>query len=201
MSGFALFGLYTMRLVGLRRVIILAAILFPCAPAATANMISNASFEVQGSTSERARFWELGVPDTNGFLFGSAARVNWRNYPPGAGSWSAALRGTWAGQGSSGYWIRILPISPGGRYRLSGWFWADDGNPHGPWNASAQYFALFFLDATQAWAGGEFTSLAGIGQSWRERVLEAVAPTNAAFMQIYFGAEGVSRDGAITGDK
>ena len=165
------------------------------------NLLNNPSFEIQGATADIASHWMLNDPDAHGSASGTALRVNWR---ASDGAWSAAIRGTWSGAGTRGDWWQEIPISGTERYRFSAWFWADDGNPYGPWTAAQQFMALDFL----ARDGGNETVLlsvtqllAGITQTWQQRSVEAHAPTGANWARVRVTATGVGSDGALQLDE
>jgi hypothetical protein len=142
-------------------------------------------------------FWNLGDPDLHGGASGTALRVNWRATN---GAWSAAIRGTWANAGTRGDLWQEVPIGGTNRYRFSGWFWADDGNPNGPWAAGQQYIALDFLSRDES---GDTLLLSVtqhlgvIGQIWQQRSLENEAPAGANWARVRITATDVSSEGAL----
>lgn len=164
------------------------------------NLLRNPGFEEAGAGSGAAAYWAAGDPDGHGETWGSAIRINWDSHE---GEWVQALRGTWAGEGdAAGFWQESA-VLPGEAYRFTAWFWADDGNPYGPWNASARALKLEFLDGE---TGGETlllavtNSLAELDQTWRSHSVEAVAPSNAAWVRVVILAEGMSADGSLRVD-
>ncbi|MDD4341258.1 MAG: chitobiase/beta-hexosaminidase C-terminal domain-containing protein, partial [Kiritimatiellae bacterium] len=164
------------------------------------NLLQNPGFEEAGAGSGMAAYWAAGDPDGHGETWGSAIRINWDSHD---GNWVQALRGTWAGEGhAAGIWQESA-ARPGEAYRFTAWFWADDGHPYGPWQASARALKLEFLDGE---TGGDTlllavtNSLAELDQTWRSYSVEAVAPSNAAWVRVVIMAEGMSADGSLRAD-
>lgn len=161
-----------------------------------ANLLNNPSFEAVGSTVDRAAYWYPNEPDAHGETWGTALRVNWQ---PQDGSWHGAIRGLWSGAGSQGGVWQEVPAVPGTRYRFSAWFWADDGNPWGPWYAASQMMKIEFF------SGGNMlmavtNPLGVVNQVWQPRSMEAIAPTNAEWVRVVIAAYDVGSDGALQMD-
>lgn len=161
------------------------------------NLLNNPSFEFEGANTNIATHWKLNDPDMHGSASGTALRVNWR---ASEGTWSATIRGTWSGAGSSGNFWQEIPINGTDRYRLSGWFWADDGNPYGPWYATEQYMALDFIARSESNDTILLTitqHLSGINQTWQQRTIEVDSPTGANWARVRVSASGVGSDGSL----
>ncbi|HPT16950.1 MAG TPA: Calx-beta domain-containing protein, partial [Kiritimatiellia bacterium] len=164
------------------------------------NLLRNPSFEDAGASSGVAAFWATNDPDVHGAWWGSLLRANWDSHD---GSWVQALRGTWAAAGDAGGCWQELPALPGERYRFAAWYWADDGNPYGPWNSSSRGMKLEFYAGAN---GGETLLLAAtnelsrVDQTWRNYSVEAVAPANATWVRAVVMATGVSYDGSLRFD-
>lgn len=161
------------------------------------NLLRNPSFEDAGAETGLAAYWAAGDPDSHGLAWGSAIRINWDSHD---GAWLQALRGTWAAAGDSGGCWQELPALPGETYRFSAWFWADDGNPYGPWASASRGMTIEFLDGA---AGGSNVLVAVtdelevVDQTWRSYSVEAVAPANATWVRVSVQAAGVSPDGSL----
>ena len=164
------------------------------------NLLNNPSFEEAGSSNAVAAYWATNDPDIHGAWWGSLLRANWDSHD---GVWVQALRGTWAAAGDSGGCWQELPALPGETYRFSAWFWADDGNPYGPWNSSSRGMKIEFYAGETG--GGTLLSaatneLAVVDQTWRSYSVEAVAPSNATWVRAVVLATGVSYDGSLRFD-
>ncbi len=164
------------------------------------NLLHNPSFEDAGASSGVAAYWATNDPDVHGAAWGSIIRINWDSHD---GTWLQALRGTWAAAGDAGGCWQELPALPGERYRFAAWFWADDGNPYGPWDSSSRGMKIEFYAGA---SGGETLLLAAtnelsvVDQTWRNYSVEAVAPSNATWVRAVVQAEGVSYDGSLRFD-
>lgn len=157
------------------------------------NLLNNPGFEQAGTASVRALYWDQGDPDTHGEMWGTAARVDWRSH---GGAWEGAIQGQYSGAGTEGGFWQEVAASPGEEYRLSGWFWADDGNPYGPWGAGEQAIKLEFFESGVLLHAATGT-LAGVGQVWEERSVSAIAPTNADWVRAVILARDISYDGSL----
>ncbi|MGD9781919.1 MAG: TIM-barrel domain-containing protein [Kiritimatiellia bacterium] len=164
------------------------------------NLLHNFSFEDAGASSGVAAYWATNDPDVHGAWWGSLLRANWDSHD---GVWVQALRGTWATAGDAGGCWQELPALPGERYRFAAWFWADDGNPYGPWDSASRGLKIEFYSGA---GGGETllsaatNELAVVDQTWRNQSVEAVAPSNATWVRAVVLAEGVSADGSLRFD-
>ncbi|MBU1694168.1 MAG: lamin tail domain-containing protein, partial [Verrucomicrobia bacterium] len=169
-------------------------------PNAGENLLNNPSFEQAGTSAVRALYWDQGDPDTHGATSGTATRVNWRSY---SGTWQGAIQGAYSGAGTEGEFWQEVPATPGEEYRFSGWFWADNGDPYGPWGAGEQVMKIeFYSGATQGVAllHAATSTLAGVVQNWESRSMDAVAPTNADWVRVVILARDVSYDGSMQMD-
>lgn len=164
-------------------------------PMSGTNLLRNPSFELVGNITTNALYWTPNDPDLNGDRWGTAVRVNWRS---NSGAWQGAIRGLWANAGSSGGMWQEVPAMPGRAYRLTGWFWADN-----TWGAGEQSFKLEFLSGTgggQTLLAATTSSLSGVSQSWVQRTLTGVAPSNAAWVRVVVLANSIGSDGALQFD-
>lgn len=166
-------------------------------PLPSANLLNNPGFELAGSTSDRAANWYPGEPDTHGEMWSTALRVNWQ---PLQGSWHGAIRGTWSGAGDQGGFWQEVPATPGAHYRFTAWFWADDGNPWGPWYAGHQMMKMEFFSG-DAMIAAVTNDLGYVNQVWQPRTLEAVAPEGADWVRVVIAAYEVGPDGALQFDQ
>jgi hypothetical protein len=177
-------------------ILVVVAVLLAAATCAAGNMLSNASFEVQGSTGLKAAYWEWGNPDLHGDCWGTASRESWRAH---GGGQEGTIRGSWAG-GVDGGWWQEKPAEPGVTYTLSAWFWAD-----GSWtNQSNQGMKLEFFSGSSENVGPMVSAvtnlIAGIDQSWTQKQFSAVAPTNAAWVRAVVFASAISAYGSLQFD-
>ena len=166
-------------------------------PATGSNLLNNPGFEQQGASADVAAYWKAGDPDAHGDMTGTALRVNWISHE---GSWQGTIRGTWSGTGTSGEFWQEIPAHPGARYRFSGWFWADDGNPWGPWAATHQYISLEFRTAAGAVLLGATNDLGLVTQTWSNHSVDADAPAGAEWVRVVIHVDGVGPDGALQFD-
>jgi len=161
-----------------------------------ANLLHNPSWEIAGSSAGQAAYWYANVPDIHGEMWGTALRVNWQ---PSDGAWHGSIRGLWAGAGNQGGVWQEVPAVPDTLYRFTAWFWADSGNPYGPWYAAHQAMKLeFFHDDVLLLA--VTNPLSGITQTWQPRTMEAVAPAEATWVRVVIMADGVGSDGSLQFD-
>ena len=162
---------------------------------AASNLLQNAGFETQGSSSAQAYHWEWNNPDQNGAMLGSASRESWRQL---SGSWEGTIRGTWAGAGSSGCIWQQVPATPGKTYRFTALLWADDWA--NKWTSTSQVIKLEFYSGTTNLLSATTNQIGEITQNWVGRNVQAVAPTNAAWVRGVILAEGVGSNGALQFD-
>ncbi len=162
-----------------------------------ANLLRNPGFEQQGSNEEKALYWNLSNPDRLGEMWGTAARVSWRTY---SGSWEGTIRGTWIGLGTEGGFWQDVSAIPGQQYHFTAWFWADDGNPDGPWTAGEQAMKIEFLNSQTQLVSAATNAISGVNQTWQSRTMNAVAPDNAAWARVVILARNVGGSGALQFD-
>ena len=170
------------------------------APDAGANLLNNPSFEQQGLTEERPYYWAAGDPDAHGEMWGTAARVNWRS---NSGSWEGAIRGAYSGAGTEGGFWQEVPVQAGQSYRFSGWFWADAGNPYGPWGAVEQVIKIEYFSGETGGVSllsASTATLAGVVQTWEERHVSATAPPGTTWGRVVVLARDISYDGSLQFD-
>lgn len=168
-------------------------------PAVGSNLLNNGSFEQAGLTADVAAYWKLGDPDEHGHATGTALRVSWRATD---GAWEGTIRGTWSGAGNSGAFWQEVPAHEGLRYKFSASFWADDGNPNGPWTAGQQHLGLEFLARTvtgDVVLAANYTALAA-NQAWSLQEVAEDAPAGAEWVRVVIAATNVSTDGALQFD-
>lgn len=165
-------------------------------PPVATGLVRNGSFETMGSSSSSAMYWQTNFPDSNGNASGSVERVNWRSH---FGSWQGTIMGTWRGLGNRGEFWQEANAVPGFQYRFEGWFWADDGNPSGPWAASNQGMRIEFRSQ-----GGVIDSASnafeGVNQIWQKRSVWGMAPPNCDKIRIVVYANGAGNAGALQFD-
>ncbi|MFH0952774.1 MAG: carboxypeptidase regulatory-like domain-containing protein [Verrucomicrobiota bacterium] len=172
---------------------------YVCAP--HTNLLNNWSFEIAGSTADTAAYWEWNVPDQHGSFWDTAARVDWRHYPTNEGAWCGAIRGSWFGGLTSGGFWQEVPAVPGGHYAFSAWFWADDGNPFGPWTASNQVMKLEFYSPPGYTLVKVVTQqVAVFTQIWEQVTLHSIAPAGCDWVRVVVAADGVGNMGALSLD-
>ncbi|HBA85950.1 MAG TPA: hypothetical protein DCZ95_17845 [Verrucomicrobia bacterium] len=163
--------------------------------AAHANLLHNTSFEDAGSTVDEAHYWQWANPDVHGAKWGNAVRKDWHAK---SGSWCGTVCGSWFGDVQGGWWQEV-PATPGVAYTFSGWFWADSN-----WtNQADQGIKIEFYSRNES---GE-TMLCdsrnlfeGIGESWAQKTVSAVAPTNAQWVRVVVWAQQVGVSGALQFD-
>lgn len=162
----------------------------------SSNLLQNPSFEAAGSAEEQAAHWELGVPDTNGQWWGTAARVGWRHHPEDDDvGWCGVVRGQWAELGDNGGFQQTLEAQAGPTYTVSGYFWISDD-----WWAESQRLRMEFLDANGDVLSGSTNTLQGLGSYWTGKSLSAAAPDGTAHLRVTIQAEGVGSVGALQFD-
>ena len=165
---------------------------------AAANLLNNPGFETQGSESARARYWEWGVPDSHGSWWGTASRESWRTI---SGSWEATIRGTWANVGTNeGGWWQEVPATPGARYRLTGWLFADGEGDGNKWIAGHQAIKIEFYNSGGSKIYQEEQPILDAGPNWVFKSVEATAPANAAWTRVVVYALEVGAHGALQFD-
>lgn len=170
----------------------------------TTNLLNNGSFETEGTTNTLAYYWESGNPDIHGSAWGTAARYSWRHYPTNSGEWCAAICGEWSGAGTEGGWWQEVPAVPGRTYQASAWFWADDGNPDGPWTSAVQGIKMEFFSGEEAGVDlllAITNDFSEVVQSWQQKAISATAPENADWVRLVVFAEGVSYSGSLQFDE
>jgi hypothetical protein len=163
---------------------------------AQGNLLLNPGLETQGAWEHSASQWDWNYPDTHGSSWGTASRETWRSH---GGSAEGTIRGQWAG-GSNGGWWQERSAVPGAAYTLSGWFWADNS-----WTSQTnQGLKIEFFSGTATNVGSMITAstntFSGIGESWVQQHMTAVAPTNAAWVRAVVFAYNVGWDGALQFD-
>lgn len=159
---------------------------------AGANLLNNAGFEDAGTTDDEARYWQWDNPNLNGGRWGTAARRQWHVR---TGSWGGTIMGTWAGDASGGWW-QEAPATPGVTYTLSGWFKADNN-----WtNQTSQGITIEFYAGEnngQTRISDEVYHFDGIGESWVQKTVSAVAPPNARWVRAVIWVNNVGDQGAL----
>lgn len=156
------------------------------------NLFVNPGFEIAGSTTNLAYAWEAGNPDEHGAAGGTALRVNWR---PLTGEAHATIRGTWSGAGTGGFFWQDVPAAPSETYEFSAWFWADSN-----WSTGEQGMKMEFFDAQTNMISAAPLTFGGIGESWVQKSIQAVVPTNAAWVRLVIYADNVGSAGALQFD-
>jgi len=151
------------------------------------NLLSNASFEVQGSASLKALYWEWYNPDWHASTWGNAFRENIRHYPTNEGSWCASIEG----DTSSGWW-RQAPAQAGATYRASAWFWADN-----TWTANQQGLILEFYSGPgesdpKVLQKAVTSFFYDVEEAWTNKYVETVAPTSDWVRFVAFAHGGAS---------
>lgn len=156
------------------------------------NLVRNSGFEVQGSSAQRARHWEWGVPDTNGSFWGiSPSRESWRSH---SGTYIGALRGSWSGTDFGGFWQHGSAI--GGRtYRASAWFWSDAN-----WTCSFAELKIEFYSTNLTLLDYNTAPLSSTNTHWTRNSVIATAPTNAVAARIVIAMSGAGANGALQFD-
>lgn len=159
------------------------------------NVLLNAGFETEGSSSDKALNWEWWNPDQHGSTWGVAYRKDWHAH---SGSWGGVIAGTWAGGDNGGWWQERQAI-PGATYTFSAWFWADNS-----WtNQSDQGIKIEFFSGVgrgETYISQVYTTFQGVGESWVQKSVSGVCPTNATWVRIVTWANSVGSDGALQFD-
>ncbi len=162
------------------------------------NLIENSSFEVAGSTSERARHWQWSVPDGNGGYWSDSAwtraqRQTWRSR---SGAAEGALCAKWSpGDEDFGGWWQQGPAQPGLMYQGSAWFWADPG-----WVAQGQELKIEFLDADLNILSQVQTAYTATNTHWTRHKMQALAPAGTVWGRIVIAMNGAGTEGAMQFD-
>jgi hypothetical protein len=160
-----------------------------------ANLLRNPGFETQGSGVQQAYYWEWLNPDNQGGSWGTATRENWNVF---SGSWGGTIRGEWAGDTFGGFWQQVA-ANPGKKYRFTGWYWAD-----GWWNLweppEEQGIKIEFFDVATNKIEEHVYMFFDVGPNWVRRGLEAISPTNTAWMRVVIFANNVGWDAALQFD-
>lgn len=159
------------------------------------SMLLNGQFSEAGSSATRPAYWDYGAPDAHGSNWGSLARVDWRTHPSTDSVWCAAVRGTWAGAGSAGGLWQEVPAAPGTTYCFSAWAFADNG-----WAPTAQVMFIRFYDGNTNLLAGTNKTLREVGAYWQRFMVDAEAPTNAAWVRVGLEVSGVGASGAMSLD-
>lgn len=163
--------------------------------AEASNLLRNGSFEQPAGTGDfnSARYWKYGDPDDNGDSFGSASREAWRAKD---GHYIGTVRGLWAGQGTHGGWWQDVAAAPATTYRLSGWFFCDV-----EWMAQVQEIKIEFWDATRTYLLASYaTPIANCDVDWEERIVEGMAPADAAWVRAVVHVSDIGATGALQVD-
>jgi hypothetical protein len=173
----------------------IASVVFSSLLSANANLLQNPGFENGGTTADDAYNWQWANPDLHGAKWGNAVRKDWHVR---TGTWGGTVCGSWFGDTQGGWWQEVS-ATPGVTYTLSGWFWADSS-----WtNQANQGIKIEFYSRNES---GE-TLLCdsknyfnGIGESWVQKTVSAVAPTNAQWVRVVVWADNVGSGGALQFD-
>jgi hypothetical protein len=162
-----------------------------------ANLLKNSSFEQDGAVlTIEPYYWHMGRPDGNGDSWGNASVRDWRAH---SGSHEMTIAGSWSlGYDYGGVWQQA-PADAGKTYQFSSWFWADAGT-YGTWFASTQHMKLEFLDADLNFLDTELLYLQGIGETWEQKTISALAPPDTAWARVAIIAEGADVEGALQFD-
>ena len=159
--------------------------------ASPGKLLRNPSFEYETAADFHACvYWALNRPGTHGDSYGSAQRENWRAHD---GFYAMAIRGTWAGAGDGGGIWQEVPASPDTAYRFSAWVWADVA-----WTAQTRELKIEFWNADHSRRIATVAQpLDGIGETWQEISLEAVAPDEAAWVRVVVHVADAGPEGAL----
>lgn len=162
------------------------------------NLLFNTGFETAGSSGIRAKYWEIGNPNTHGGFDLNAQRQgsNWNTVITRTGQWVGLMAASWAGS-RTGTWWQEAPIEPGLLYQASAYFRIEATN--NVWKtASNQVLKLEFFDYNRtsllAVAQKDLSSVTNI---WVEQSVSAVAPANAAWARLAFFVDGVGNSGTM----
>ena len=174
---------------------LLSVLLISTNASAASNLLLNEGFETMGSEYTKALNWEWGNPDYHGSTWGNASRESWRSH---SGSFEGVVAGQWKGDTVGGWW-QEKPAEPGVTYTMTAWFWADSS-----WtNQSDQGIKIEFFSGAalgETLISSVFTNFQGIGESWVQYSISAVAPANATWVRAVIWAQGVGWDGALQFD-
>lgn len=162
------------------------------APLPDANLLRNPGFEEEAPGDElTALYWDLGIPDSHGDMWGSAARVNWR---PLSGGFHAAVRGAYAGQGTFGGFWQETAAQPGEVFTFSTWVYADNWF----W-ADERWMKIEFLDGEHGGSNILATTWQALplNEFWQEVSMTATAPAQTAWVRVVLDVWGMDYGGAI----
>jgi len=165
------------------------------------NLIYNSSFEIQGSSQPRAKYWEFGNPNNHGSYSANAQRQgsNW-GYQVKSGAWLGLIGGTWAGS-DNGAWWQEVPVEPGLTYEATGWFNSEVGVSTTWKTAAQQELKLEFYNFNRSTLLATFTrDLASVTNIWAEHAVAGLAPPGAAWARLVFYATGVGGTGTLRMD-
>ena len=167
------------------------------------NIISNPSFEVQGSGTEQAYCWEMNNPDSHGGYWntggnGTPKRHSWRSH---SGNYEATIEAQWwLGRDNYGGWWREGPATAGATYEGSAWFWAD-ADPNNMWTCKQVELKIEFYSSSYGSALATYaTNFTDIGQKWVKKTLRAEAPIDTAWARLVFASTGNGTQGALQVD-
>ncbi len=163
---------------------------------ALTNLIQNGGFE-HGSYQSPTRWSPPGAPDGQGDHGGNFIVTNWQSF---RGERQAAIAGAWGGHASGWCWQEV-PAVPDKTYHAMAWFWADDGNPQGPWFALNSGIKIEFFSSSYTLLHYAETSLEGIHQKWECRSVQATAPPGTAWIRVAIYGDGVSAEGSLRFDE
>jgi hypothetical protein len=165
------------------------------------NLLYNGSFEMPGTETTRARYWESGNPNVHGAAVGSVQRGGWDPpTPPPNGEWFGAILGTWSEDGDVGSWWQEASVQPGATYEASGHFFAE-GAPN-TWTSVVQELRLEFYDFNGEPVGDvEAVSLMDVGAAWQTQAVSAKAPAGAAWGRVVIYSAGNGPSGTFLLDE
>ncbi|HIE10203.1 MAG TPA: hypothetical protein EYP62_01150 [Kiritimatiellae bacterium] len=163
--------------------------------APASNLLRNPGFERQGTSSAEAWYWQWGAPDPHGGKWGHTDRRNWRAH---SGSWEATIEAQWSGSDPDyGGWWQEVPAVSGQMFEASGWFWADDSPPYGPWTAAVAELKIEFYDTGLTQLLTVATNLLDVGSTWIYKSVQATAPDDTAWARIVVFADHMGSKGAL----
>ena len=180
-----------------------ATVLAHPAPATNAFVLRNPGFELAGAAgAAQATNW--GGETVHGVIMGStwgnASRESWRSH---GGSWMAAIY-NWSGSmPTAGWWQSVTNALGAGSVWTAGvWAWND--NTAGGilfTNASRSfYLRIEMYDSAFTLVSLEQRNCPLPGEVWTRYQVSAVAPANAVWVRIVFGADGMGSSGALQFD-
>ena len=159
---------------------------------ASSNMVRNSSFETAGTTNEEAMFWQYLPAQTVGGRWGNSSRRDWRFF---TGSYIGAIGAQPDGFGG---FYQDTPAAVGFDYQASGYFWADQDPPFGPWTAAVEELKIEFYGPT---FGNPLrtvsTNLASGINSWQQFTVRGTAPTGTAWARIVVNVSGAGAAGSL----